>query len=204
MSIIPLLESAPIAMTVVSQTGAILFVNGKLEDLFGYDRGELLGQPVEVLMPERFHKIHRQHRADYMGAPHMRSMGSAMDLAARRKDGSEFPIEAGLSYLQFGDQMVIMTTITDVSRRKQTELVLEQRVEERTHELERRQRVSDGLGHIVGMLNSNQPLEAVLDHIVTKATHLLDAAACAIFRYQERSHDLVLQVSHGFTGLALN
>lgn len=204
LSLIPLLESAPIAITVVSQAGAILFVNGKLEDLFGYERGELLGQPVEILMPERFRKRHRQHRVDYMGAPHMRSMGSAMDLAARRKDGSEFPIEAGLSYLQFGEQMVIMTTIIDVSRRKQTELLLEQRVEERTHELERRQRVSDGLGHIVGMLNSNQPLEAVLDHIVTQATHLLDAAACAIFRYQEHSHDLMLQVSHGFTDLALN
>lgn len=193
-----LLESAPIAIAVVSHTGALLYVNGKLEELFGYTREELLGQPVEILMPERFRQMHVQHRAGYARAPHMRTMGSALDLAARRKDGSEFPIEAGLSYLHIDGEMVIMATITDISRRKQIREELEHRVEERTHELERRQEVSEGLRDILTMLNSGEQLETILNRIVQHATTLLGASACAIFRYQERSREMVMQVTCGF------
>jgi PAS domain S-box-containing protein len=195
-----LLESAPIAIAVVSQAGALLYVNGKLEEMFGYSREELLGQPVEVLMPERFRQAHVQHRAGYVRTPHMRTMGSALDLAARRKDGSEFPIEAGLSYVHIDDEMVIMATITDISRRKQIKDELELLVDQRTHELERRQEVADGLRDILAMLNSGEKLEAILDRIVQHATGLLAAGACAIFRHQERSRELVVQASCGFPG----
>lgn len=193
-----LLESAPIAIAVVSHIGALLYVNGKLEELFGYSREEVLGQPVEVLMPERFRQVHVQHRERYVRAPHMRTMGSALDLVARRKDGTEFPIEVGLSYLHIDGELVIMATITDISRRKQIREELERRVEERTRELERRQQVSDGLRDILTMLNSGEQLETILDRIVQQATGLLGADACAIFRYQERSREMAMQVSYGF------
>jgi PAS domain S-box-containing protein len=193
-----LLESAPIAIAVVSHQGTILYVNSKLEEMFGYRREELIGQVIEVLMPERFWASHLQHRAHYTQTPHMRMMGSGMDLVAQRKDGTEFPIEAGLSYLHSNDEMLVMATITDVSRRKQTEELLEQRVAERTLELARRQQVADGLRHIVAMLNSNHPLSAILDRIVTQAHELLGADACAIFLVQEKQSQLVAQVSYGF------
>jgi PAS domain S-box-containing protein len=199
-----LLESAPIAIAVVSQQGTILYVNNKLEEMFGYRRDELIGEIVERLMPTRFHASHIRHRAHFTETPHMRMMGSGMDLVAQRKDGSEFPIEAGLSYLHMDDDMLVMATITDVSRRKQNEEQLEQRVAERTHELARRQQVADGLRHIMAMLNSNHPLPAILDRIVTQAHDLLGADACAIFLVQEQNSQLVTQVSYGFGDDELN
>jgi PAS domain S-box-containing protein len=194
-----LIESAPIAIVVVGGQGQILYVNAKLEELFGYSRAELLGQVVEVLLPARFRVRHTQHRSYYVQHPHQRSMGSGMDLAGQRKDGAEFPLEAGLSSIQIDGETVVITTLTDISRRKEVETLLEQRVEERTREIERRQQVADGLRHIMAMLNSNHPLAEVLDRIVTQAMHLLGVGACAIFRSQAREGCLVMQVSCGFT-----
>jgi PAS domain S-box-containing protein len=191
-------ESAPIALAIVNGDGQILYVNAKLEEMFGYRREELVGKAVEVLMPERFHRKHVQYRHGYVRQPHERIMGSGMDLAGRRKDGSEFPLEAGLSHLNVANDLVIIATITDVSRRKQTEELLEQRVEERTRELERRQRVSDGLRDIVALLNSNHPLEEVLDHIGLRAMELLGAQATILYQLQEGDRQLVMRACLGF------
>src|SRR3954468_16095074 len=86
-----LLEAAPDAMVVIDQTGTIVLVNAQTELVFGYSRGELLGEKVEVLVPGDLHAMHRKHRSEYVEEPHVRSMGSGLDLRARRKDGSEFP-----------------------------------------------------------------------------------------------------------------
>ena len=79
--------------------GRILYTNARLEALFGYSRDELISQSIELLIPERFRALHVQHRQTYMEQPHIRPMGTGMDLAGRRKDGREFPIEAGLSLM---------------------------------------------------------------------------------------------------------
>jgi PAS domain S-box-containing protein len=192
-----LIDSAPVAIVVVNRMGAILYVNTRLEELFGYAKGELLGQVVELLLPARFHTIHQQHRMEYMYTPHVRSMGSRMDLAGRRKDGSEFSLEAGLSYLILGEEMVVLTTINDISRRKQNEELLERLVEERTRELERRQQVSDGLREILTILNSNRSLPNILNFIVQQACRLSDADACAVFGREEQRGRLVIQASEG-------
>ncbi|MCX6045761.1 MAG: PAS domain S-box protein, partial [Chloroflexi bacterium] len=194
-----LIESAPIAIVIVDGMGQIVYVNTKLEELFGYARDDLLGKFIEVLIPERFHSAHFSHRARYMETPHVRVMGSGMDLAGRRKDGSEFPIEAGLSYLDAGDERMVIATVTDISRRKETEALLERRVEERTYEIERRRQVSDGLREILTILNSNRSLEEILNHIVTQACLLLTADASLICRLDEHNQHLTIQTHNGFT-----
>ncbi len=194
-----LIESAPIAIAVVDSQGRIAYVNLKLEELFGYDRNELLGKAVELLMPGHFHAAHIHHRAKYMQNPHVRAMGSGMDLAGRRKDGSEFPIEAGLSHLRVGNESMVIATVTDISRRKETEVLLERRVEERTHEIERRQQVSDGLREILTILNSNRSLEEILAHIVAHASLLLAADASLIYQLDQRNQQLLIQASNGLS-----
>src|SRR5262245_61448036 len=88
-----LLESAPDAIVIVERTGQIVLVNSQAERMFGYDRGELIGQPIEALLPERLRARHERHRATYVGEPHTRPMGAGLDLVARHRDGREFPVE---------------------------------------------------------------------------------------------------------------
>ncbi|HMN29225.1 MAG TPA: PAS domain S-box protein, partial [Caldilineaceae bacterium] len=175
-----LVEAAPIALAIVDGDGTLLYVNAKLEALFGYRHGELLGKMVEVLMPQRFHQAHIQHRLSYIEQPHVRTMGSGLDLVGRRKDGTEFSLEAGLSHLSLGDNTVVVVTITDVTKRRKIAEMLERRVEERTSEIERRRQVADGLRNILATLNSRRPLAEILDFIVTQARLLLRADACAV------------------------
>ena len=144
-----LLESAPMAMLMVGYEGRILFVNVKAVEMFGYSRQELVDQKVEMLIPDRFRHNHVQHRENYVEEPHSRPMGIGLELSAKRKDGTEFPIEVGLSTVNLKDEFVTIATVYDVTIRKQAEAELERRVEERTHELERRRQVSDGLRDIL-------------------------------------------------------
>jgi PAS domain S-box-containing protein len=116
-----LLEAAPDAMVVVDPTGTIVLVNGQVETLFGYQRTEVLGQPIEMLIPEAARADHRAHVAGYVRAPQPRRMGSGLDLFGRRKDGSEFPIEVGLSPVETGEGMLVSSAIRDVSERRLAE-----------------------------------------------------------------------------------
>jgi PAS domain S-box-containing protein len=116
-----LLEAAPDAMVIVDQRGVILIVNAQTEKLFGYAREELLGQPVEFLVPRRFRAQHQVHRSGYFARPKARAMGSELELFGLRKDSSEFPIEISLSPLETEDGLLISSAIRDVSERKQAE-----------------------------------------------------------------------------------
>ncbi len=198
-----LLESAPVAIVAVSDAGAVLFANAIFEDLFGYSREEVMGMPVETLMPERFHSEHAGHRARFGEQPDSRPMGTGMDLWARRKDGTEFPMEAGLSHIRVEGQLLTLTSIVDVSRRKQTEEMLEQRVEERTRELERRRRVADSLRDVLAILNANRPLQETLDFIAAQASHLLGAEASAIYRLESEDEPMAIMASYGLSEGAL-
>ncbi len=116
-----LLEAAPDALVIVGQDGRIQLVNGQVEKLFGYAREELLGQPVEILVPARFRDLHPGHRQGYLGGPRARPMGAGLDLRAVRKDGSEFPAEISLSPMHDERGMLVTAAIRDVSDRKQLE-----------------------------------------------------------------------------------
>ena len=116
-----LLESAPDAIVTVNREGRIALVNTQAERLFGYDRSDMLGQQVEILLPERARAAHVRHRPRYLRAPTIRAMAGALELVARRKDGSEFPVEISLSPLQSEDGILTTSVIRDITERKQAQ-----------------------------------------------------------------------------------
>jgi PAS domain S-box-containing protein len=121
-----LLTAATDAMLIVDAQGQVVLVNPALEQLFGYQHGELTSKTLECLLPERFRHGHAGLRRHYFGAPRPREMGVGSELFATRKDGSEFPVEVSLSPLQGADmQPMVMATIHDISARKQAERALQ-------------------------------------------------------------------------------
>ena len=137
-------ESAPNAMVMVNQQGTIVLANAQSEKLFGYTREELLGMPIENLVPERFRGNHPMHRADFHAQPRARLMGGGRDLYALRKDGSEVQVEIGLNPIETDEGVWILSAIVDISERKRAEEdlrrvhdELESRVQERTSALDR-------------------------------------------------------------------
>lgn len=116
-----LLESASQGIITINEQGMILEVNAMAERLFGYSRHELLESTVEILIPERFRANHLGHRTGYFSEPHTRTMGNGVDLAGRRKDGSEFPVEISLSHIRTNNGSLAVAFISDITERKRAE-----------------------------------------------------------------------------------
>jgi PAS domain S-box-containing protein len=130
------------AVVVVDERGEIVFVNARAEELFDFPRDELVGRPVELLLPEQLHHAHLEHRAGYMREPRSRPMGSGLDVTARRRDGSEVPVEIGLSHVQTDDGMLVVAVIADITQRRRLEATLVQ-----TEKLEAIGRLAGGIAH---------------------------------------------------------
>lgn len=171
-----LLNSAPDAMVIVNARGLIERVNVRAEQVFGHQRTEMIGQPVEMLIPQRFRHAHQGHRAGFFGTPHTRMMGSGLELFGLHKDGHEFPVEVSLGPLDAPGGMLVSAAIRDITERKAVEREirdlnrnLEARVEERTAELLRsEERFHEALD---GMMEGVQ----LIDH-EWRYTYMNDAA----------------------------
>jgi PAS domain S-box-containing protein len=116
-----LFEFSPDAVLVTDKTGSIVRANAQAEWMFGYDRQELIGQAVEILIPERFRPIHPKHRSDYAAQSRTRPMGAGLDLYARRRDKTEFPVDIMLSPLTLDGEPFTLAVVRDVTGRKQAE-----------------------------------------------------------------------------------
>jgi PAS domain S-box-containing protein len=124
-----LLESATEGIILIDDAGRITLVNRAAERMFGYARAELLGQTLEILLPERTRPSHVAHRAGYFAGPRVRPMGIGLDLSGRRKDGAEFPVEISLSYVETVQGRLAMAFVTDITERKRAEAELQQQRE---------------------------------------------------------------------------
>ncbi|MFN0029349.1 MAG: PAS domain S-box protein [Acidimicrobiales bacterium] len=117
-------ESAPDALLVTDRDGVITQVNRRVEALFGYERSDLIGQTIEVLLPEHSRQVHTAHRLRYVAQPQVRPMGLDLDLWARRADGAEFPVEIALSPCTLRGQDLVIASVRDVSTRRAAEQVM--------------------------------------------------------------------------------
>ena len=172
-------ESAPNGMLMVDSEGVITLSNLRMEELFGYKREELKGQPVALLVPERFREVHATHTRRFFQAPRARRMDIERELVARRKDGSEFPVEIGLSPMETGHGKFVLAAIADVTLRKQAERDAKRRLEELAHvsRVTSIGEMASGLAHEI-----NQPLTAIVSF----------ADACRLMLESGRDHKEIL------------
>lgn len=128
-------DTCPSGMIMIDRTGKMLIVNREVDRLFGYSRDELLGQQVDVLVPERYRAQHFRHRDMFLEHPESRPMGSGRDLFGVRKDGTEFPVEIGLNPIEVGVDVYVLGAIVDISTRKRLERMKSEFVSTVSHEL---------------------------------------------------------------------
>jgi PAS domain S-box-containing protein len=112
-----LVDAAPDGIIMVGETGTILLVNRQTDELFGYERGELLGRAVHDLLPDHLRQVHRAHFTRYRAAPRLRAMGTGSTLVGRRKDNSEFPVEVSLSPMRVNGELMVIAVVRDITQR---------------------------------------------------------------------------------------
>jgi PAS domain S-box-containing protein len=162
-------ESAPDAILLVDPQGGIVMVNPQAEKCFGYSRVDLMGFPVDRLVPARYRSHHSAHREGFLGDPQTRPMGVGRDLHGLRKDGSEFPVEIGLAPIETPEGLLVMATIVDISERKKAE-----------ERLQRQNQRLTILREIDTAILSSDSIENIVANALTHIRELLDCQRASL------------------------
>jgi PAS domain S-box-containing protein len=159
-----LLESVPDAIVMVNNTGRIVLINSQAETLFGHKKDDLLGQPIEILLPQRLRESHVGHRTQYFSEPKIRTIGAGLELFACRKDGTEFPVEISLSPLHIEEGAFAMSVIRDITGRKK----LQEELGKKNQDLEEQNRLSQQTNRLKSefLANMSHELRTPLNGII--------------------------------------
>lgn len=202
-----LIEAAPDAIIVTDRMGRISLVNRRTEVLFGFDREELLGQSIDVLLPEHDSTVTAvQHWYD-TAIPSAYALGARQESVGRRCDGSELPVEIAFSRVSGQSGIHIVAIIRDVTEIKRAELALRAANEaaeaamrqeaERRHEAERKRQIAESLRDVMSLLNSERPLRDILERIALQANRLFKSQATAVYRSGYETEAVLSQAERG-------
>jgi PAS domain S-box-containing protein len=190
-----LLETVPDAIVMVNNTGRIVLINSQAETLFGYKRDELIGKPVEILLPERFRQSHVEHRTGYFTEPKTRTMGAGLELFACQKNGSEFPVEISLSPLGTEAGTFAMSAIRDITDRKK----LQEELRRKNDELEQQNRLIQQANRLKSefLANMSHELRTPLNGIIGFAELMHDEKVGPVSSdHKEYLHDILTSGRH--------
>jgi len=223
-----LFKHATEGIVVVNKDGVIVMLNPKALELFGFQEGELVNEKIESLIPRRLNNAHVGHRNAYLESPHARGMGSSLELFARRKDGSEFPVEVSLSPFKTSEGQFVVSFVIDITERKKQENIiqeankeiqklnseLEERVNQRTKELAKAiHKIEQSQEEVMRALKKERELNNMKSQFVTIASHefrtplaTILSSAALIGRYaksedEDKRQKHVLRIKSAVTNL---
>ena len=192
-----LLDAAPDGLLVVDEQGTMRLANRRVEELFGYARGDLFGQQVEILLPERSRPHHRRHRDDFATRPRVRSMGDGGQLLGLRRDGSEFPVDISLSPLSAESRNWVMAAVRDSTERQASEHRLRQ-----SAVLDEDDRVARELGDTVirGLFGAGLRLQALHARVGTDVQAEVDSIVTDIDASIREIRGIIFAADRGGAG----